>query len=152
MSSRDVSWMWDEALSLLEQAERLQRQFFRPVSGAERVRAAAAGGESVPCWEPPVDVVESADALFVHVALPGVSADTIVVGLESGALTVSALRAFPASARGARLHRVEIPYGRFFRRIALPMQALEPAGRALADGCLTLAFRKRSVDDYGEAT
>ena len=151
MNSRDASWMWGEALSLLEQAERLQRQFFRPISGAGRMRAADAGGESIPHWEPPVDVIESADALFVHVALPGVSADTIVVGYEPDALTVSALRAFPASARGARLHRVEIPYGRFFRRVALPMHALEPAGRALADGCLTLAFRRRSVNDYGKS-
>lgn len=135
MRPREVrNWMWGEALSLIEQAERLQRSFARPAA-AER------------SWEPPVDVVESAETLFIHVALPGVSADAIVVGLESSAVTVSAVRGFPVTARGARLHRIEIPYGRFFRRIALPVHRLEPAGRSFIDGCLTLAFRKVAVQE-----
>ena len=127
------SWAWAEALTLLEQAERLQREFFRPAEAGQT-------------WEPPVDVFESAEALFVCVALPGVSPDAIVVGYEADSITVSALRAFPISARGARLHRVEIPYGRFFRRIELPCNRLEPAGRSFIDGCLTLAFRKRALN------
>lgn len=126
--------MWGEALQLLDQAERLQKAFFRPA-------------ESEESWEPPIDIVETAEALFVHVALPGVSGEAIVVGLESGALTVSAVRGFPVTARGARLHRVEIPYGRFFRRIPLPVPSLEPAGRSFIDGCLTLAFRKIAVQE-----
>ena len=138
MRSRDIhNWAWGEALTLLRQAERLQREFFRPAPAEQS-------------WEPPADVFESADALFVQVALPGVSPDAIVVGLEADALTVSAVRPFPISARGSRLHRVEIPYGRFFRRIALPAWSsnvrLEPAGRSFIDGCLTLAFRKRAVN------
>lgn len=136
--------MWGEALSLLEQAERLQRAFFRPASAASTAE---------PGWEPPVDIIESSEALFVQVALPGVASESIVVGLESDGLmpvlTISAVREFPLSARGARLHRVEIPYGRFFRRVPLPVPTahaqLEPAGRSHIDGCLTLAFRKRSA-------
>ena len=124
--------MWGEALQLLDQAERLQKAFSRP-------------NESEQSWEPPIDIVETSEALFVHVALPGVSGEAIVVGLETDALTVSAVRGFPVTARGARLHRVEIPYGRFFRRIALPVASLEPAGRSFIDGCLTLAFRKIAV-------
>lgn len=135
MRPRELSnWMWGEALSLMEQAERLQRSFARPAAAEQS-------------WEPPVDVVESAGMLFIHVALPGVSPDAIVVGLEPSAVTVSAIRAFPLTARGARLHRIEIPHGRFFRRIALPVHRLEPAGRSLIDGCLTLAFRKIAVEE-----
>ena len=135
MRSRDIrSFMWGEALQLLEQAERLQKAFSRPA-------------EAEQSWEPPIDVVETSEALFVHVALPGVSGEAIVVGLESDALTVSAVRDFPVTARGARLHRVEIPYGRFFRRIPLPIPSLEPAGRSFIDGCLTLAFRKIAVQE-----
>jgi HSP20 family protein len=135
MRSRDIqTFMWGEALQLLEQAERLQKAFFRP-------------NESEQSWEPPIDVIETSEALFVHVALPGVPAETIVVGLESDALTVSAVRGFPVTARGARLHRVEIPYGRFFRRIPLATRGLEPAGRSFIDGCLTLAFRKIAVQE-----
>jgi len=135
MRSRDIqNFMWGEALQLLEQAERLQKAFYRPA-------------ETEQSWEPPIDVFETSEALFVHVALPGVPADAIVVGLETDALTVSAVRGFPVTARGARLHRVEIPYGRFFRRVPLPIPNLEPAGRSFIDGCLTLAFRKIAVQE-----
>lgn len=135
MRSRDIqNFMWGEALQLLEQAERLQKAFSRP-------------NESEQAWEPPIDVLETSEALFVHVALPGVPADAIVVGLESDGLTISAVRGFPVTARGARLHRVEIPYGRFFRRVPLPIPRLEPAGRSFIDGCLTLAFRKIAVQE-----
>lgn len=136
MTSRDLSrWMWSEALSLLEQADRLHRQFFRP---------AAAG---IPAWEAPVDVIETANAVRVHVALPGVAADSVVVRLEPGAVAISAQRPFPLSAsegnRGARIHALEIPYGRFERRIGLPAQALCLIGKNLQDGCLTLTFSRK---------
>lgn len=135
MKSRDLSnLMWTEALSLLEQADRLQRQFFR------------VGSTEAQVWEPPVDVFETADALVVQVALPGVAADTITIGIEDDAITISALRPFAgAAASSSRIHRVEIPYGRFERRLALPMHILQLADRRHADGCLTLVFAKRAA-------
>jgi len=125
--------MWGEALSLLEQADRLHRQFFR-----------VAGAESVHAWEPPVDVVEAADRLDVHIALPGVSPESITVVLEPDAVVVSALRPFPCRETSTHIHRLEIPYGRFERRLALPPQTpIELAGKRLADGVLTLSFRRK---------
>lgn len=125
--------MWGEALSLLEQADRLHRQFFR-----------VAGAGSQHTWEPPVDVVESADRLEVHIALPGVSAESITIALEPDALVVSALRPFPCRETGSHIHRLEIPYGRFERRLALPPQVpIELAAKRLADGVLTLSFRRK---------
>jgi HSP20 family protein len=132
MRSRDFSgWMWGEAFSLLEQADRLHRQFCK-VSSRE-----------AHCWEPPVDVIEAGEVLMVQVALPGVGADAITVGLETDAVTISALRAFPAREEGATIHRVEIPYGRFERRIGLPMDLLDLTGKNLSDGVLTLVFRRK---------
>jgi HSP20 family molecular chaperone IbpA len=125
--------MWSEALSMLDRAERLQHQFFVRVS---------------PAWEPPVDVVEAGASVFVHVALPGVRSDSITLAFDGGGFTVSALRAFPLR-RGdhAQIHRVEIPYGRFERRIDLPLDdpyaPLELAGKSLADGVLTLTFHRK---------
>ena len=128
--------MWTEALSLLEEADRLHRQYLR-ASGAEQVRA----------WEPPVDVIETGDEVRVQIALPGVSADAIRVAVEPGGVTVSALRDFPCREDGAYLHRIEIPYGRFERRLQLPLDdphaALELARKTLADGVLTLIFRRK---------
>jgi len=130
MGPRDLStWMWGDALSLLDQAERLHRQFVRASLSEAR------------CWEPPVDLVETDTEVMVQVALPGVPAAAVVVGLDPDGITVSGVRAFPASP-AARIHRIEIPYGRFQRRIALPMHALEPQAQQLVDGCLLLTFKK----------
>jgi HSP20 family molecular chaperone IbpA len=128
--------MWGEALSLLEQADRLHRQFFR-----------VAGSESAHTWEPPVDVVESDELLKVHVALPGVSPESITILLEPGGVVVSALRAFPCRESGSHIHRIEIPYGRFERRLALPLDdpymPIELVAKELLDGLLTLTFRRK---------
>jgi HSP20 family protein len=128
--------MWGEALSLLEQADRLHRQFFR-----------VAGADSAHSWEPPADIVESEDLLQVHVALPGVSPGSITIILEPGGVVVSALRAFPCRESGAHIHRIEIPYGRFERRIALPLHdpymPIELVAKELVDGLLTLTFRRK---------
>ena len=136
MTSRDLSrLMWSEALSLLEQADRLHRQFIRPAAA------------EAPAWEPPMDIIETADAIWVHVALPGASADSVAVELEPGAITITAHRPFPLGSSesecGAHIRALEIPYGRFERRIGLPTQALTLADRKLQDGCLTLIFSKK---------
>jgi HSP20 family molecular chaperone IbpA len=129
--------MWSEALSMLDRAEKLQRQFFR--------HADVAGAVS---WQPPVDITESAEHLRVQVALPGVAADSITLSLDPSGLMVSAVRPFPC--RGdMNLHRIEIPYGRFERQIALPLSdpyaPLELVDKRLADGVLTLVFRKKET-------
>lgn len=130
MAPRDLTtWMWGEALFLLEQAERMQRHFVRASLSEAR------------CWEPPIDVMESEHAVLVQVALPGVPAEAVVVGFDPCGITVTGVRTFPA--RGsARIHRIEIPYGRFQRRIPLPMHALDPVAQQLVDGCLLLTFSK----------
>lgn len=133
MTSRDFSnWMWGEALSMIERAERLQRQFFHHAPAA---------------WEPPVDIMESAEHVRVQVALPGVPADAITVALDPSGLRVSAMRAFPCRDDTMNVHRLEIPYGRFERHIGLPLAdpyvPLELVDRQLADGVLTLVFRKK---------
>ena len=64
MPSRDpIGWMWAEACQMLDQAERLQRQFFR----RDFPRGAGVA------WQPPVDVFEDEREFVVVVALPGVS-------------------------------------------------------------------------------
>jgi HSP20 family protein len=124
--------MLGEALSMLDRAQRLQRQFFT---------------HDVVSWEPPVDIVEADNALQVHVALPGVNADAITVALDPAGITISALRAFPCRSEGGQIHRLEIPYGRFERHIGLPLgdpyTPLELAGKHLEDGVLTLTFRRK---------
>jgi HSP20 family protein len=124
--------MWGEALSMLERAERLQRQFFQHTTVA---------------WEPPVDITETEDHLRVQVALPGVPADSITLSVDPGGLTISAARAFPCTGDTLNVHRIEIPYGRFERQIALPLAdpyaPVELVEKTLVDGVLTLVLKKK---------
>jgi HSP20 family molecular chaperone IbpA len=133
MSSRNpTDWMWAQAIELLDQAERMHRQFFR-LSASERTRAV---------WEPPVDVFEDEREIVIVVALPGVPADRIEVTSEPGALVVRAESPLPFSASRRAVRQLEIPYGYFERRIALPEVRLEASTREVADGCLVLRLRK----------
>jgi HSP20 family molecular chaperone IbpA len=126
------SWMWAEACEMMEQAQRLQRQFFR-------------FGEAVhtqPRWEPPIDIVAAGTNVHVTVALPGVAAEQVQVRIDDGALSVVALRPRPLNEHTTAVHRLEIPYGRFERRIALPVGRYELVEQACLNGCLVLRLRR----------
>lgn len=131
--SRDLAaWMWAEACDALVRAEKLQREFFRPGPQGQR-----------PTWEPPVDIFETGRELWIVAALPGVEARLVEISVSDGVLTIAGERRPPAAQRVAAIHRMELPLGRFERRIALPAGTFEMARRDLADGCLTLTLIKR---------
>ena len=133
MPTRDPNaWMWAEACQMLEQAERMHRQFFR--LGSPR------GARTV--WEPPVNVFEDDDGYIVMVALPGVPAEGVEVLLESSSIVVRANCGVPFGASARQIRRLEIPYGYFERRIQLSERQLEAGTRQFKDGCLILKLRK----------
>lgn len=118
----------------MERAERLHRQFFHHAG---------------PSWQAPIDVFETEDGLLIMAALPGVEPETITVALSPGALVVSGTRALPAELQKARILRLEIPHGRFERRIELPAVPFELSGQHLANGCLMLRLRRQQRRDRG---
>jgi HSP20 family protein len=129
-----AAWMWADAVNLMEQAERMHRQFFR---------IATAGAPERPRWEPPVDVYSSEDEVLVEIALPGVPTDRIELVLAPGELVVRGERRPPRAPAGASIRRLEIPYGRFERRLVLPPGSWVLAGQELANGCLKLLLARR---------
>ncbi|MCL4695729.1 MAG: Hsp20/alpha crystallin family protein [Burkholderiaceae bacterium] len=129
-------WMWMQACELLGQAERLQRQFFRP-GAADRAQ---------PAWEPPIDVFDDERETLVVVAMPGVVAERVQVVLEDGALVVRGVRPLPAAGAQLRLRRLEIPHGAFERHIALAPGRYEMDPPELADGCLQLRLRRAAPE------
>ena len=137
MKARDPTlWMWGEALELLERADRLQRQFCQ--LGATRT--------ATPTWEPPVDIFETPGQFIIVVALPGVSAEMLSVELDDSAIVVHGQRRQPAATVIGLIHRLELPYGRFERRIELPPSGpLQLGDRILVNGCLTLTLNKREA-------
>jgi HSP20 family molecular chaperone IbpA len=138
MTSRDpTAWMWAEACDFLDRAERLQRQFFQ-LDAFETRRLK----NQRPAWQPPVDLFETERELQILVALPGVAPEQLTVVVDGDSLVVVGERQPPQRARGAAIHRIEIPYGRFERRIRLPPGRFALDQRELVHGCLFLTLRK----------
>ncbi|PWT70369.1 MAG: heat-shock protein Hsp20 [Proteobacteria bacterium] len=123
--------MWSRAVELIDEVDRLHRQFFEPL---------AASG--VPRWEPPVDVIETDAEHWILVALPGVNPQRVRVFLEGPVLVVEGERAMPAKAIPGAIRRLEIPYGRFERRIRIPSGQFEVNEQSFENGCLVIGLRR----------
>ena len=132
MSTGDSrNWMWSEALQMLARAERLQREVFN-----------APGPSGRAAWEPPVDVLETEDAVLVLVALPGVDPQQVQLVIRSGVLLIAGERVLPRELRTAIIHRIELPQGRFERQVRLPAGRYEQPVSGVADGCLIVKLPK----------
>jgi HSP20 family molecular chaperone IbpA len=132
MAERMTETMWSEACAMLARADRLHRQFFQ----LSRSRA------RLPAWEPPVDVLETAREVLVIVALPGVDPDRAETVIDQGDLIIAGQRTLPPELRDAVIHRLELPQGRFERRVALPPGHYGTVRRVAAAGCLVIAWQK----------
>ena len=133
MSSKDpINWMLSNAIETLARAERLHQQFLnlQPLTGTRE-----------PSWEPPIDVLETDKEVLILIALPGVDPDEVVAVIDKGILVVSGRRVLPAELRDARILRLELPQGRFERRVALPLGRYTIT-RFAANGCVGLRLAK----------
>lgn len=125
-------WMWTEACVLLERADRLRNRFFEPVLSVSDSAS----------WSPPVDVYENEQEIWVFSALPGVASADLNVYVEADCLIVTGHRSLPDCIRGAAIHRMEIPHGRFERRIRLSNTNLTVDTTTFENGFLSLRLRK----------
>src|SRR3954468_20597091 len=125
-------WMWSEACDVLARAEKLHREFFRPAPSGQRVAS----------WEPPVDVIETERDVLVLVALPGVDPDLVEAAIDGADLIVVGVRVLPVELRTAVIHRLELPQGRFERRVRLPAGRYAGVQRATSLGCIVITLEK----------
>jgi len=132
LANPNTGWMWTQAFDLIEEADRLHRQFFR-LTASPREEAT---------WQPPVDVFEDEREFLVVVAMPGVTAEGVQVFREPGALLVRGVRPVPLTGARQRVRHLEIPYGAFERRIPLPQSGLDLGTPELIQGCLYVRLRK----------
>jgi HSP20 family protein len=127
--------MWSRACELIDRAERLHRQFFQPV--APPIRDVS--------WEPPVDIAETESEILITIALPGVDRNALKVTVDTGKVLVVGFRRPSEIPCGSRVHRLEIPYGKFERQITFPATRLHLGQSEFTDGCLILKFSKQPL-------
>lgn len=127
MANKPSDVMWAQAISALARVDRLNREFFRP------------DGQG---WEPPVDVLDMQGELVIMAALPGVGADDVEIVIGDGTVGIVGVRRLPPFIRRARVLRLELPHGRFERRVAIPPGSYELTRREINDGLLVVALRR----------
>ena len=94
-------------------------------------------------WNPPVDVHEEGDRIFVKVEVPGVDEKNLKVTFEDGLLTISGERQFERK-DDRNYHRIERAYGSFTRSFSLPRSV--DASQIVADyrnGVLEVSIPKK---------
>lgn len=117
---------------MIARADRMHRQLFQPL-----MRAGA-----LPVWEPPADVLETEHEVLVIVALPGVDADRVEAAIDGSDLILAGTRVLPRELATAVIHRLELPQGRFERRLRLPAGRYKDIRRTSSDGCLVIILKK----------
>ena len=143
MSAQDWDFLvWRRANDLLQQAERIHRNFLQIAAGAHY----RASHGRTPSWEPPVNVVETEESLWVISAVPGVAADRMDVRLEGRELVITGKRPLPKCCEDGELKIWEIPLGHFERRLRLVggEKHLVVGEISLRDGLLIIELRKQS--------
>ncbi|MGC3981325.1 MAG: Hsp20/alpha crystallin family protein [Steroidobacteraceae bacterium] len=128
MTRQRQAWMWMQACEQISQAERLRQQFFNPGNAT--------------AWEPPIDLIQSGSHLHLSIALPGVASEHVSVQLDNDGLLIEAVRPRDLKLSNAAIHRLEIPYGRFARRVQLPAGTYELKEKFFRNGCLSLHLIK----------
>ncbi|MGE0830148.1 MAG: Hsp20/alpha crystallin family protein [Hyphomonadaceae bacterium] len=131
-SSDPRARMWSDALDMVMRAERIHRQMFAPRASQQRA----------PAWEPPIDVLETAEEVIVWAALPGVDPAEIKAVIHNGALVISGRRQMPPEMQTAAIHRMELPQGYFERSAPLPPGAYDRVSHAVVNGCLVVRLAK----------
>jgi HSP20 family protein len=126
-------WLLAEAIEWLQGADRLQRQFFQLGRAGD-----------LPLWEPPVDMFGNEQEMCLLIALPGVTGERLDVRLEPQAVVVRGERSLATQLAAGAILQLEIPYGRFERRVPLPYDDYRVADMLLQDGCLRLTLERTS--------
>jgi HSP20 family protein len=134
--------VWHRANDLLQQAARIHRNFLQIAAG---VRYRVQPGRS-PNWEPPVNIVETGESVWVISALAGVAVDGVRVRLEGRDLVIAGERPLPPCCHDGELKVWEIPLGRFERRVTLVGEpnSLLIGTVSFHDGLLVIELRKNS--------
>ena len=132
MTDDPRKWMWAEALQMLARAERLNRTVFNAPQSSQRGIG----------WEPPADVLETESMVLILVALPGVDPNQVRLSLQGGVLSISGERVLPQELRTATIHRMELPQGRFERRVPIPPGRYEQPRTGVSNGCVVIQLVK----------
>lgn len=118
-----ADFMNKDAADLAEDARRLLQELDREVPGAAALSAEC---------RPPLDVLETADAVEIVVDVPGVPPESLRVAIRRDTLLVVGAKLSHSAEPNARFHLAERSYGRFARAVRLGGSFDASRARAMA--------------------
>jgi HSP20 family protein len=130
---------WNPFREMVALHEDMDRLFSRLDGGARE--NSAAGSQN---WMLAMDVVETADAIKLKAAVPGIEPENIQIQVENNVLTVSGERRFEDKVEDGKYTWLEQRYGSFSRSVTLPQWAdVEHIEAAYRHGVLELTVPRR---------
>lgn len=130
---------WDPFREFEDMSNRLARFFNQP----SLRRTIDDDGAFFADWAPAVDVQETEKEYIVKADLPDVRKEDVKVGIENGVLTLEGERKQEKEENNKKFHRVERVYGKFVRRLALPMEIdAQKVAAEFKDGVLNVKMPK----------
>lgn len=76
--------------------------------------------DSVGAWRPPVDIVDTKEAILIFAEIPGVDKDDVAIEVKDNVLSIQGERTVDKSVGNGSYYRSERVFGRFGRSFALP--------------------------------
>lgn len=126
---------------LFKELEQMQQQTGRMLRNMTiaRMMPMGAGG-----WEPPVDIYEAENEVYVYADIAGVTRENLQVTVDEQRVVISGTRQLPDQQSIACIHQLEIELGEFQRTVSLPSQVdVDQVSSAYADGILVVRLPKR---------
>ena len=130
------------AWSPLNRLASLREEMNRILDGS--LAAFAGGGTGLFAgWNPPVDVFQDKDNVFVKVELPGMKKEEIDITFQDGMLTICGERRQQAESQEGEVYRSERFFGKFHRTMSMPAKVdAEKIQASYQDGILTVQLPK----------
>lgn len=133
---------WDPFRELEDLSKGLNQWFGQPLMR----RLTDEPGTSFSDWAPALDVEETDKEYLVKADLPAIKKDDLKIGIDHGMLTLEGERRHEKEEKGRKFHRVERAYGKFMRRLELPLDVDETKVLAeFKDGVLNVHLPKSAT-------
>jgi len=140
---------WDPFRELESLSKGLNQWFGQPLMR----RLTDEDGVAFADWAPALDVEETDKEYLIKADLPEIKKEDLKIGIDHGMLTLEGERKHEKEEKGKKFHRVERSYGKFMRRLELPVDVDETTVNAdFKDGVLNVdrpksaTARPRTID------
>lgn len=94
-------------------------------------------------WRPPVDIVDTLEAILIFVEIPGVDKNEVSIEVKDNVLSIQGERVVDSTIGNGSYYRSERVFGKFGRSFALPaMIRADNITAAFKNGVLKIAIPK----------